>query len=38
MLNSKDNTREHLPLYGIGPIYVGIIFVITIIFVILSYK
>lgn len=38
MLNRKNNEKQHLPLYGIGPIYVGIIFVITIIFVILSYK
>lgn len=34
----SNNKNEHLPIYGIGPIYVGIIFIITIIFSILSYK
>lgn len=30
--------NKHLPLYGIGPIYVGIILIMTILFSILSYK
>ena len=29
--------KKHLPLYGVGPIYVGIIFILTILFSILSY-
>ncbi len=30
--------NKHLPLYGIGPIYVGIILIMTILFSILSFK
>ena len=30
--------KEHLPIYGVGPIYVGIILILTTIFSLLSYK
>ena len=30
--------KEHLPIYGVGPIYVGIILILTAIFSLLSYK
>ena len=34
----KKDSNKHLPLFGIGPIYVGIILFLTIIFSILSLK
>ena len=34
----SNNKNEHLPIYGIGAIYVGIIFIITVSIVCLGVK
>jgi len=34
----KKENKKHLPLFGVGPIYVGLILILTIVFIILSVK